>query len=407
MGRFKYKIKDRQGREIEQTVEAATKSELIEQLQREEALIISLEELLPAAPKKLITFKFWQRRGVSNEDLIIFARQLSTLLEAGVPLLRSLRVISLQSESKALVKILESAVVNIEAGEALSKALGRHPRVFSSFWVRLIETGEASGNLQIVLNQIADYLESVATVKREVASALIYPAMLVFIAIAALVVFTVWIIPMFSSFFSGFDMELPALTVAVFSFSHIIKRYFLLIALITIGGAFMFSRYIATENGRSNLDRFILRVPLLGRLSRDIVTERFSSGLGMLLKGGVGVLQALDIVSKAVGNKTAQKGLEKVKEEVRVGKAIAPPLERSGLFSPMVIQMVSIGEEIGEVGKMLERVAEFYRQRVSTFLKRLTAMIEPTILILVGGAIGFIVIAIYLPIFQVALAGGR
>ena len=334
--------------------------------------------------------------------MIIFARQLATMLEAGVTLLKSLDVLTKQIESKTLLKVVQEVRRDIAAGNTFRDALAKHPRIFSEFWIQMVETGEASGALPVALAQLAGYLESVAAMRGKVVSALVYPSALIVMAMLALTIFTVWIIPIFSRVFLTFDLDLPLLTRVVVTVSSVLQRYFLFFCAIAGSLAYLVYKYVRTQKGRWKFDWLKLRIPMLSSLFQKIAIERFASGLGTLIESGVPIVYGLDIVSKFVGNKVAEKAVVEVRESVRQGKGMARPMEKSGVFTPMVIQMVSVGEEIGELGKMLKKASEFYKERIDTTLTRIVTLIEPAVLVFMGIAVGILVISMFLPIFQLA-----
>jgi len=400
MPQFTYKVRDKQGRERQSTQEAANEEELITRLQNEGLLIISIKQ--EEAVEKKVTLARALHLKVTLDDMIIFARQLATMLEAGVTLLKSLDVLTKQIESKTLLKVVQEVRHDIAAGSTFRDALAKHPRIFSEFWIQMVETGEASGALPVALAQLAEYLESVAAMRGKVISALVYPSVLIVIAMAALTIFTVWIIPVFSRIFVGFNVDLPLLTRAVIAFSSLMRRYFLFLCAIAGFLAYLVYKYIRTPKGRWQFDWLKLRVPIVSSLFQRIAIERFASGLGTLIESGVPIVYGLDIVSKFLGNKVVEKAVVGVRESVRQGKGMARPMERSGVFTPMVIQMVSVGEEIGELGKMLKKTSEFYKERIATTLTRVVTLIEPGVLVFMGIVVGILVVSMFLPIFQLA-----
>ena len=402
MATFIYKARNSQGREIQNTQEAKTEEELITRLQNEGLLVISVTRQELVRQKKPMLGRHYHVR-VTIDDLIIFARQLSTMLGAGVTLLKSLDVLARQLDSKTLLEAVQEIKRDIAGGSTFRDALAKHPKIFSDFWVHIVETGEASGALPVTLGQLADYLESAAAMRSKVTSALVYPAVLIAMSIVSLTIFTVWIIPIFSRVFDSFDVELPMITQAVITFSRLTRRYFLVLLAIAGTAGYMLYRYIHTEKGKWQLDQLKFKIPVLSSLFQRVAIERFASGLSTLIDSGVPILYGLDIVSKAVGNKVMERALLDVRESVRQGKGMANPLETSGVFTPMVVQIVSVGEEIGELGKMLRKISEFYKERIATTLTRITTLIEPAVLILMGGVVGVLVVSMFLPIFQLAM----
>lgn len=402
MPQFIYKVRDKQGRERQGAQEAKTEEELITQLQNQELLVVSVirQELAPRN-KKILPRRYHVR--VTIDDLILLARQLSTLLGAGVTLLKSLDVLAKQIESWKLHEAVEEIKHDISGGSTFRDALAKHPKIFSEFWVHVVETGEASGALPVALGQLADYLESAAAMRAKVTSALVYPAVLIAMAMVALTVFTVWIIPIFSRVFDSFDVELPIITTMVIAFSNMMRKYFLVLLALLVGLIYFGHKYLQTEQGKWQFDRFKFKIPVLASLFQRIAIERFASGLGTLIESGVPILYGLDIMGKAVENKVVERAVAEVRESVRQGKGMARPLEQSGVFTPLVVQMVSVGEEIGELGKMLKKISEFYKERIATTLTRLVTLIEPAVLVIMGAVVGILVISMFLPIFQLSM----
>lgn len=401
MAHFIYRARDSEGRERQEVREAASEEDLITQLQSEGLLVVSVVREEAQKIKRKAARPFHLR--ITIDDLVVFCHQLATLLDAGVTLLKSLDILTKQIESKRLLEVTEEVKHDITGGSTFRDALAKHPEVFSDLWVHIVETGEASGALPVTLAQLAEYLETSASIQRKITSALIYPAVLISVAFVALFVFTVWIIPIFSEVFKSFEIQLPVITIVVITFSQLVRKYLFLFLVMAAVLAYMFNRYIHTENGKLQLDRLMLRVPILSSLLQRIAIERFASGLGTLIDSGVPILYGLDIVSKAVGNKVIEGAIVEVRESVREGRSLARPLEKSGVFTPVVVQMVSVGEEIGELGKMLKKVSEFYKERITTMLVKITTLIEPAILLLMGIVIGVLVISMFMPIFQLAV----
>ncbi|MCG2704005.1 MAG: type II secretion system F family protein [Candidatus Omnitrophica bacterium] len=385
---------------------AEGQNEVIEILQRRSLLITSVEQIVVRQKTIKSSFQISQKamlsRRVKNDDLCIFARQLGTLLNAGVPLLRSLAVLARQISSAPLRDAIDKIKEDIQSGSTLRDALDKHPKVFSKFWVNLVGTGEASGQLPSVLEQIAQYFESSGELQRKVVSALMYPAILMTVCTGAILVFVIKIVPVFAEMFSGFGSELPPITQLVVDLSNILRAVALPVILLLPLIIFLLVRILKTETGRLYFDRFRLSLPIFGTLFRHIAIANFTRGLGTMISSGVPILYALEIVTKTVGNKVVEDALEVVKDSVRDGKSIAEPLEQSGIFPPMVVLMVNVGEETGELSDMLKHVAVFYEERIAMVVDRLSLLLEPFMLVFMGAVVGFLVIAMFLPIFKLA-----
>ena len=399
---FRYVARDKSGKLNDETVEAVSQEGLINSLQARGLFVISLGPAVQAKKAKRVHRRY--HRGVKAFDLIMFSRELSTLLNSGVTLIKSLDILCKQIESQVLLRAVEQIKKDIEGGYTFQNAMRKHGRIFSEFWIHMVETGEASGHLPLSLDQLAGYLEESAALKKKIVSAMVYPIILICVATGAITVFLVKIIPVFSEIFKGFNVELPLLTRIVINMSNIIRRYLLIVIGSAVVSFFVIKKYVSTEAGRWQFDTIKFKLPLLGALMQEISTERFASGLSTLIKSGVPILHALEIAEKTAGNKVMEKELKELKIAVRDGKGIAQTMQESALFSPLVVQMIGVGEEIGELGKMLERISVFYKERVDTFVTRLTTMFEPIVLIFMGVVVGVLVVAMFMPIFSISSA---
>jgi type IV pilus assembly protein PilC len=290
----------------------------------------------------------------------------------------------------------------METGLSFHEAMAKHPDVFSDLWINLVESGEASGNLAMVLNRLANYLERNSIFKKKVISALIYPIILMVAAMSALLFLTIKIIPTFADLFKGFNIQLPLLTQILVGISNFIRHYMIVIFILVIVSIFMLRKYITTKPGRRNFESFLLNLPVFGEFFRVLLIERFTSEMATLVESGVPILYSLEIAEHSVGNLVLGNIISKIKDEVREGRSLAKPLERSGFFDPMAVQMVTIGEEIGELSNMFKRLNTFYQDYVDTFLTRFTSMFEPIMLVFMGIVIGIMVIGMFLPIFQIS-----
>ncbi len=402
MALFRYIARDKSGKVINEVLESASRDGLIDNLQARGLYIVSVD--LAAEQKKAPKLKRRYHRGIKAMDLIMFSRELATLLSSGVTLIKSLDILCKQTESQTLLYAVEQVKKDIEGGYTFQNALKKHPKIFTDFWIHLVETGEASGHLPLSLDQLAVYLEESAELKKKITSAMVYPVILMCVAGAAIGIFLLKIIPIFSDIFKGFNVELPLLTRIVIGVSNVVRKYFLFVAMGIGLLVFLFKQYTSREAGRMQFDALKLKLPILGPVMLEIATERFASGLSMLIKSGVPILHALDIAEKTAGNKVVEKELSGVKTAVRDGKGIAQTMQDSAIFSPLAVQMIGIGEEIGELGKMLEKIATFYKERVATFVDRLTSMFEPLVLVFMGVVVGVLVIAMFMPIFSISSA---
>jgi len=350
--------------------------------------------------------KFTHSR-IKEDDLTVFARQVAVTLDSGVPLLKSLKSILRQVPSRRFYDLLSNVSQDVENGLSFRDSLAKHPKVFSSLWVNLVETGEASGNLPTILERLAGYLERRAALKRKTISAMVYPLILVAVALSAMFIFVIAVIPKFQEIFSNFDIQLPAPTQVLIGLSSFLRGNFLLLLIVSVGIIIGIFRFRRTETGRAFFDRLLFNLPLIKEYLRLAETERFASTMSTLLESGVPILYALEISARSAGSVIARDIISKVKDEVREGRALSRPLDESDFFPPMVIQMIDVGEEVGELDKMFKRIAGHYSEIMETMIERFAAAFEPLMIVVMGITIGTMVIAMFLPIFELTNIGSQ
>ncbi len=391
---FKYVAKDAQGKTVSATLQAHDKASLVELLRKRGLVIISVEAL-KARPSKA------SRTKVKMEDLVIFSRQLATMVDSGIPLVQALDVLSEQIEKPDFRTVVAGLRDDIETGSSLSDALSRHPKIFSGLFVNMVRAGETSGMLDDILERLADYLEKTSALQRKVKSSFIYPSMVVSMAIIITSILIFKVVPTFKGIFDTLDTELPMLTQLLIGFSNLARRG----AIFILGGLFLlgivFGRIIRTEKGRMKLDRAMLHLPIIGVLLRKVVVARFARTLSTLVKSGVPILNSLEIVARTSGNKVVEAAIDQVRTNIREGENIAGPLTRSGVFPPMVTRMIGVGEQTGELEKMFSKIADFYEEQVDVAVSGLTSLIEPIVIVFLGVVVGGIVAAMFLPIFKI------
>jgi len=405
MPTFLYTARDRTGAMQNGHLDAVNEEEVVALLQNRGLIVTGVsrkESQISRAARQRSVRRL--HGGVTADDKVLFCQQLATLLDAGVPLLKSLEVICAQVESRSLLVAVEQMRQEIEAGKTFHEAMTKHPRIFTTFWINLVQNGEASGHLGQALNQLVSYLESVRDLQSKAMTALTYPMVLVIAAAVAVAVFVLKIIPVFMGIFSSMNVELPFLTQVIVAFSRAAQRYGIFMAAGLVGLGWFIREFLRTEQGRWLMDRLLLRIPVFNQLFIQLQLAQFARGLGTLLESGVPILFSLDIMEHGATNKVYGRAIGEVKEFVREGKTMAGPMEQTGLFPPMVVQMVQVGEEIGELDKMLDRIARYYEQRVGTFIDRLSVLFEPIAIAVMTVVIGTLVVAMFLPIFK--LAGG-
>ncbi len=412
MAKFYYIVRDKKGQKLHGSEESSNQEDLISRLQERQLVVINISQEAKEGqagfkPEVASKASFKPKHfGVSSDDLALFCRQLSTLLGAGVTILKSLDIISKQVSSRKLFNVIKVLQKDMEQGLSLHESMAKHPTVFSDLWVNLVESGEASGNLAVVLARLATYLERNASFKNKIISALIYPIILFIAGLGALLFLTIKIVPVFGDLFKGFDIKLPALTQMLIVVSNFIRSTMLFSIIAIVVLSVLIKKYIQTKEGRYSYEKLLLSLPIMGDFFRAMIIERFSSEMSTLIEGGVPILYSLEITEHSCANLVMGEIIHKVKDEVRSGRPLSVPLDKSGFFDPMFVQMIAIGEEIGELSQMLKKINVFYQEVVETFLTRFTALFEPMMLVFIGLVVGIMVIGMFLPIFQIAQIGG-
>ena len=338
---------------------------------------------------------------VKLKDLAVFSRQFATMVNSGLPILRALSILSDQTSNKELQKVLVQVRLDVEQGASLSGAMEPHPKAFSDLYVSMVKAGETGGVLDNVLLRLADNIEKEVELRRKVKSAMTYPVVVVALVMLILAAMLLFVVPQFESIYAQLGGDLPLPTRLLLSVSNAVRTYWYVFLLLIFGTAFALRRYKKTDRGRAQLDAVKLKIPVFGGLFHKTALARFSGTLGMLLRSGVPILQALDIVADTVDNKVISKAVLDVQGAVREGESMAKPLSKHRVFPPMVVQMLAVGEETGAVDTMLDKVADFYNSEVSASVDALTSLIEPLMIAFIGGAVGAAVIALYMPMFNI------
>jgi type IV pilus assembly protein PilC len=394
MPSFEWKGRDRAGRSQAGVLVAENKDAVLAVLWRQQVIPITVKE----KGKEIALPRF--RRGIDEKTLAVFTRQFSVMIDAGLPLVQCLQILGEQQDHKGFQRMLFQVREDVESGSSLANALKRHPQAFTDLYVNMVAAGEAGGILDTILQRLALYIEKAARLKAQVKSALIYPVAV--ISIAGVVVYIIlWkVIPVFAALFAGLGAELPLPTRIVVAMSKFVGRFWWLIAGIIFAGVYALRRYYATQPGRVVIDRLLLRLPVLGPVLRKIAVARFCRTLGTLLSSGVPVLESLDITAHTSGNAILERAILEVRRQVEAGKSLAEPLKATNQFPSMVVQMISVGELTGALDTMLSKIAEFYEEEVDTAVAGMMKLIEPILIVFLGVVIGGIVIAMYLPMFD-------
>jgi type IV pilus assembly protein PilC len=353
-------------------------------------------------PKDLFENIEFLQPSVKTKDIILFTRQFSTMIDSGLPLMQGLEILAGQEENPTFKKVLTQIKSDVEGGSSFADALKKHPKVFDSLFCNLVAAGEMGGILDTILQRLAAYIEKNARLVSKVKGAMVYPTVIMIIAFVVIIVMLVFVIPVFSEMFEGFGGELPGLTQGVVDLSDfLIANWYML-----LGGAvaffYVFKRLKATDRGEYLFDKYMLKLPVIGDLLKKVAVAKFTRTLGTMISSGVPILDGLDIVAKTAGNRIIEDAINKTKASISEGKTIADPLMESGVFPPMVCQMVAVGESTGALDAMLGKIAEFYEEEVDNAVDALTSMIEPFMMVFLGGTVGTMLAAMYLPIFKMA-----
>jgi type IV pilus assembly protein PilC len=340
------------------------------------------------------------KKPITERDIVIFTRQFSTMVDAGLPLVQCLEILGKQADNPSFGEIITKIKVDIESGNNLSDAMRKHPKVFNSLYSNLVEAGEAGGILDTILGRLANYIEKALALKKKVKSAMVYPSAIVTVAFTVVAFLMVFVIPTFASMFSSGGAELPGPTALVMAISDFFRNQWYFI----IGGPVLFyvlfKKVYATERGNIEIDRIFLKLPVMGMLIRKVSTAKFARTLGTLLASGVPLIEGMDICARTAGNKIVEMAILNAIEAIKEGETIAAPLARENVFPPMVIQMIDVGESAGALDAMLSKIADFYDEEVDTAVDAMTALLEPILMVFLGIIVGFIVVAMYLPIFK-------
>jgi general secretion pathway protein F len=393
---FKYKAINSRGNTVDGTIDADSVKTANDKLKKDGFYPSSIDEF-----QKVQGGKFSLFNSVSTAELAISTRQFSTLISAGLPLEASLATLSEQTEDKKLGQVLSQVREKVSEGGSLANSLKDHKNVFSDIYTSIVRAGEASGNLDVVLLRLADFLEKQASLRSKVRSAFVYPIFMFIVGSGVLGFMMTFVIPRITKIFEESQKALPFMTVVLINTSNFITEYYYLIFIFFAGLAYILYRYTKTDKGREQKDRLSLKIPIFGKINRMVILARFTRTLGTLLASGIPLLDALRIGGEVSGNQVYIQSLQNVSENVKEGTSLARPLEQSGVFPPMMTRMIAVGEQTGELEEMLDKVADSYDQQVETTLSALTSLLEPVMIVVMGGIVGFIVFAILLPIFDI------
>jgi type IV pilus assembly protein PilC len=401
MAVFVFTGRTRAGQTITGEMEAANREAVVARLRSQQVIATAVR----TKPRDITIPGFGNK--VSEKEIVVFTRQFATMIDAGLPLVQCLEILASQQENKTFKKTLTEIRQSVEGGATFAAALKQHPKVFSSLYGNMVEAGEAGGILDTILNRLAQYMEKAMSLKKKVKSAMIYPSTIVSVAVVVVIFLLVFVIPTFKAMFDGFGAALPLPTQIVLEASRIVRSYFLVGLAVIVGVLFGVKWWYGTEAGRKKIDAFLLKTPVFGILIRKVAVAKFTRTLGTLISSGVAILDGLDITARTAGNKVVEHAVLRTRASIAEGKTIADPLRESGVFPPMVVQMIAVGEQTGALDAMLGKIADFYDEEVDTAVANLTALLEPMLMVFLGIVIGGVVIAMYLPIFKLVTVVGN
>jgi len=375
------------------TIDAPSRDEVVAQLRRQRLNVVKIDEAAEAKKKK-------SAGKISMRDVVIFTRQFSTMINAGLPLVQALDILAKQSENKALKDVTRAVVYDVESGHTVADALRKHPKAFTDLYVNMVAAGEAGGILDTILMRLATFMEKNDALVRKVKGAMIYPAVISSVAAIAILVLLIFVIPVFEAMFASVGMALPMPTRVVIGMSKFLTSYWWACLAAILGAGWSLKRYYATNDGKLVIDRLLLKMPVLGDVLRKSAVSRFTRTLGTLIGSGVSILDGLEITAKTAGNRVISDAIMESRTSIAGGETIAAPLEKSRVFPPMVISMIAVGEQTGGLDEMLSKIADFYDEEVDAAVSGLLALMEPIMIVFLGVVVGGMVVAMYLPIFD-------
>ncbi|MBI4802689.1 MAG: type II secretion system F family protein [Elusimicrobia bacterium] len=407
MSRFIYTVQDAQGTVTTGHTDADDEDQAVQSLQNKGLFILSIQSEETKA-KSILNVKKFRKGKISGRDLVFFGEQISTLLAGGVPLVRALSLLGEHAENKNLGAVLGAITKEVSAGGALHKALEKHPKVFDEVWISLVQAGEVSGQLPTVLRQITAYNESQENIKSKIITALAYPAVLTLSSIGVLFYFIAYIVPVFADIFRDFNLQLPMLTRSIVALSAVVSKYSVLMIISVIGAAFAFKAYIATPPGRLAWNHVQFKLPVFGSLVKNMATERLLTTMSTLIRSGVSILNAVSVLEGAFRkNLIFQNALKQAKNDIASGRSISESFRKTGIFPGLVTEMMWMGEESGKLPDIIVVLSKFYQEQIEQWIRRFSSMIDPILVVGIGGVIGVIVLSIFLPIFQLSQIGAH
>ena len=395
---YVYRVRDHSGKLIEGSLEAESTTLVANKLRQMGYVPIAIDKKQGGALKKELSFG---KKKPKLKDISIFSRQFATMINAGLSLLRALYILEEQTENKALAKVIGEIRMDVEKGASLSQAMAKHPKTFNKLYVSMVKSGEIGGVLDSVLLRLSSTIEKQVELRGKIKAAMTYPVAVLALVLLIVTAMLLFIVPIFADLFKDLGGTLPLPTRMLLVLSKLLTKFFPLFVLAGGGAAYAFRRWIKTDAGREVWDRFKLRVPIFGKLVQKTALTRFASTLSALLRSGVPILESLEIVSDTVSNTVMAKAVKDVQTAVKGGESLNKPLTQHPIFPPMVVQMMAVGEETGALDDMLEKIGQFYEQEVEATVNALTSLLEPILIVILGGAVGGMVVALYMPMFNI------
>ncbi len=399
MAFFEYTARTLKGELVQDKIDLPTREEVIAHLRKKRLVVVQVRE-----SRKGAGFGALFKRGIKTRDVVILTRQFATMINSGLPLVQSLDILAKQTENPVLAAVVRQVVYDVESGHTLADALRKHPRAFTGLYVNMVAAGEAGGILDTILLRLAQFLEKNDAIVRKVKGAMIYPAVILSVAVIAISVLLIFVIPTFQNMFASVHLELPLPTRMVIGASNVLKNYWWAIGAVIAFTVVSLNRYYKTPPGRLQIDTLLLKTPVLGDVLRKAAVSRFTRTLGTLISSGVSILDGLEITARTAGNMVIHNAVMESRASIAGGETIAGPLQKSKVFPPMVISMIAVGEQTGGLDEMLSKIADFYDDEVDAAVSALLALMEPVMIVVLGVIVGGMVIAMYLPIFDMVNA---
>ncbi|HKE92333.1 MAG TPA: type II secretion system F family protein [Gemmatimonadales bacterium] len=395
---FEYTARNLKGDLVKNQVDLPTKDDVVAHLRKNRLVLVQVRQ----APRAVSMPRLGG--GVKTRDVVVFTRQFATMINAGLPLVQALDILAQQTENKTLAGVTRQVVYDVESGQTLADALRKHPKAFSDLYVNMVAAGEAGGILDTILQRLAQFLEKNDAIVRKVKGAMVYPGVILTVAVVAVAVLLIFVIPTFQNMFASVNLELPLPTRIVIGASNVLKSYWWAIIGVIGIGVFAITRYYKTAPGRLQIDGLLLRFPVLGDVLRKSAVSRFTRTLGTLISSGVSILDGLEITARTAGNMVIHNAVMESRQSIASGDTISAPLQRSKVFPPMVISMIAVGEQTGGLDEMLSKIADFYDEEVDAAVGTLLSLMEPIMIVVLGVIVGGMVVAMYLPIFDMVNA---